>query len=215
MMRNRHCCFTLVEVVVAMTILAFVGTIIAGSLAGFQRSYGRVAKLSKSLERNRSLDRMAELLRNVIPFFWPDEDDDDTERLVFAGAPDELWFTSRRLPGADGEGALIFVRLYVDDEKRLVADYRTRPLLPWIELKDQTGFRNAVIAENVERLTLLYGDWNDDDEMDWLEEWDQDDDDYENRLPPAIQFTVEFTDGEKVSYLRRTAGVSAFSGVSQ
>ena len=90
----------------------------------------------------------------------------------------------------------------------------TRSFLPWKDLNDQ-DYQTEVIASDVERLYLRYADWNDDDEIDWLDDWDQDDEDYENRLPPAIQLTVEYSNGETVNYLRRTAGISAFSGFAE
>ena len=31
----------------------------------------------------------------------------------------------------------------------------------------------------------------------------------------AVGFTIEFEDGERLSYLRRTAGLSAFTGLAQ
>ncbi|MPM55530.1 hypothetical protein SDC9_102327 [bioreactor metagenome] len=204
--------FTLVEILVAITLLAMVSVIIASSLSAFQRSYDKVARLSQKLTRNRALDRIAEHLRNAIPFYWPDETDDNVEHLVFQGAEEELWFATRQRAGADGKGALLFLRLYVDDDHNLKCDYRDLPFLPWLELKSQ-NYRTEIIAQNVDRVHFLYADWNDDDEIDWLEVWDQDDEDYEDRLPPAIQFSVEFTDGETVNYLRRTAAISAFSGL--
>ena len=204
--------FTLVEILVAIILLAMVGVIVAGSLAAFQRSYAKVAQLAQRLERNRALDRLAEHMRNAIPFSWPDEDDDDADRLVFEGGENELWFTCRRRAGADGNGALLFLRVYLDDDHNLKCDYRELPFLPWVDLKDQ-DYHTEVIATGVERLRFRYADWNDDDEIDWLDDWDQDDEDYENRLPPAIQLIVEYTNGETVNYLRRTAGISAFSGL--
>ena len=81
--------------------------------------------------------------------------------------------------------------------------------------EQQVGLKSVVLAENVASLTLNYGDYDDDGEIEWLEVWDQEDSDYKNRLPAAVGFTVEFENGERVSYLRRTAGLSAFSGMAQ
>ena len=71
-----------------------------------------------------------------------------------------------------------------------------------------------ILAENVANLTFTYADYDEDDEIEWLEVWDQDDEEYEDRLPAAVGFTVEFENGEKLSYLRRTAGLSAFTGLA-
>lgn len=204
--------FTLIEIVVAVALFAVVSAIIAMALAGFQRSYDQVTRLSRNLERNRALDRIAEQLANAIPFAWPNADEDNVEQLVFEGKSDELWFAARGRAGADGKGALRFFRLYLDED-RLQCDSRDLPLLPWVDLSEQPC-RTETIADGVENLVFTYADYNDDDEIEWLEDWDQDDADYENHLPPAIRMTVEFSSGESVTFLRRTAGIAAFSGLA-
>ena len=205
--------FTLIEIAVAVALFALIGTIVAGSLAAFQRTYDKVARLSQKLDRNRALDRIAEHFSNAIPFVWPNAGEDDEEQLVFAGSADELWFTTRRRAGADGRGAILFLRLYVDNDNRLQCDYRDLPFLPWVELERQT-YRTETIAEGVESLSFVYGTYDDNDEIDWIDDWDQDDEDYRDVLPAAIRMTVTFTNGESVTYLRRTAGIAAFSGLA-
>ena len=206
--------FTLVELIAAMAVLALIGSASAAALAGFQRSHNKVAMLSERLERNRKLDKVAELMGNTIPFFWKDETDDNQEHLVFDGMEDELYFTAMRLPNSEGKGAFIFVRLYLNDDNALACDYKDTPLLPWLESEEQSNVKTVILAENVASLTFTYADYDDEDEIEWLEVWDQDDDEYLDRLPAAVGFTVEFENGEKLSYLRRTAGLSAFSGLA-
>ncbi|MBR7145430.1 MAG: prepilin-type N-terminal cleavage/methylation domain-containing protein [Lentisphaeria bacterium] len=206
--------FTLVELIAAMAVLALIGSASAAALVGFQRSHDKVATLSERLERNRKLDKVAELMTNMIPFFWKDETDDNQEHLVFDGMEDELYFTAMRLPDSQGRGAFIFVRLYINDDNALACDYKDTPLLPWLELDEQSNIKTVILAENVANLTFIYADYDEDDEIEWLEVWDQDDEEYEDRLPAAVGFTVEFENGEKLSYLRRTAGLSAFTGLA-
>ena len=205
--------FTLMEIAVTAALFAIIGTIIAASLAAFQRSYDKVARLSQRLERSRSLDRIAEHLGNAIPFFWPNAEENDEEQLVFEGGQDELWFVTRRRAGADGNGAILFLRLYVNDDNQLCCDWRDRPFLPWLA-PEQQNCRTEIIAEDVENVDFAYGAYNESDEIDWLDEWDQDDEDYENVMPAAIRMTVRFTNGETAVWLRRTAGLSAFSGLA-
>lgn len=206
--------FTLVELIAAMAVLALIGSAAAAALAGFQRSHNKVAVLSERLERNRKLDKLAEFMGNTIPFFWRDETDDDQEHLVFDGKADELYFTAMRLPNSQGRGAFIFIRVYVNEDDQLACDYKDTPLLPWLEMDEQSNFKTVILAENVAALTFTYADYDDDDEIEWLEVWDQEDSTYEDRLPAAVGFTIEFENGERLSYLRRTAGLSAFSGLA-
>ena len=206
--------FTLVELIAAMAVLALIGSAAAAALAGFQRSHDKVATLSARLERNRKLDKVAELMGNMVPFFWRDETDDNQEHLVFEGMENELWFSAMRLPDSQGRGVFIFVRLYINDDNALVCDYKDTPMLPWLEQDEQSNVKTVILAENVENLIMTYADYDEDGEIEWLEVWDQDDEEYEDRLPAAVGFTIEFEDGERLSYLRRTAGLSAYSGLA-
>ena len=206
--------FTLVELIAAMAVLALIGSAAAAALAGFQRSHDKVATLSARLERNRKLDKVAELMGNMVPFFWRDETDDNQEHLVFEGMENELWFSAMRLPDSQGRGAFIFVRLYINDDHALACDYKDTPMLPWLEQDEQSNVKTVILAENVENLIMTYADYDEDGEIEWLEVWDQDDEEYEDRLPAAVGFTIEFEDGERLSYLRRTAGLSAYSGLA-
>ena len=145
----RYSRFTLVELLAAMAILVLVGSASAAALYSFHRNHLKVSKISDRLERNRKIDKVAELMGNMIPFEWQ-SDNEDGRTLVFEGAPDELFFTAMRLPDNQGRGAIIFVRLYVDEEKRLMCDYSNTPMLPWDEDSDNpAGMKSTVIAENV------------------------------------------------------------------
>ena len=207
--------FTLVELIAAMAVMAMLGVAAAAALSGFQRSHSKVTALAERLERNRKLDKVAELMGNMIPFFWMDETDENAENLVFDGQENELFFTAMRLPDSSGKGAFIFIRLYLNEDNALACDYKDTPFLPWLEDDEQAeGVKTAILAENVETLIMTYGDYDEDGEIEWLELWDQDDDEYKNRLPAAVGFTIEFANGEKLSYLRRTAGLSAYTGLA-
>ena len=153
----------------------------------------------------------------MIPFYWRNEVDESGQTLVFDGMEDELYFTAMRLPDSEGQGAFIFVHLYLNEDNAMVCDYKDTPLLPWEE--DDEGrdenVKSIVLAENVAALTFIYGEYDEDDQVEWLDVWDQEDDEYIDRMPIAVGFTVEFESGEKLSYMRRTAGISAFSGLAQ
>ena len=77
--------FTLIELIVAMAILALVGLASSAALFGYHRSHGKVASLSQKLERNRKLDKVADLMSNMIPFYWRNEVEDGGQTLVFDG----------------------------------------------------------------------------------------------------------------------------------
>ena len=206
--------FSLVELMAAMAILALIGTASGAALSGFQRSHNKVVTLSERLERNRKLDKIADLMGNTTAFFWYDEDADD-ESLVFDGQEEELFFTAMRTADANGKGVFVFMHIFVDDDNNLICEYKDTPLLPWIEMEEQqTGLKKVILADKVESITFTYAHYDDDGEIEWLEYWDQDDENYTNVLPLAYGFTIVFESGETLSYLRRTAGLSAYTGMA-
>ncbi len=198
--RRRHG-FSLVEVIVATALLSLVGMIIAVSVHTFNRSYSKAQKVSQWLERNQALDRIAEnTLRSAIPFTWPNTDTGEDE-IVFEGEENELWLTAQNRSYGK-QGAFRFVRIYQEDDQ-LLCDYSTTPLLPWLELEDQE-YETELITDGVMQISFLYGDYED-NELKWYENWDEEEHD---GFPLAIQLTVEWQDGTKERWLRRTAGTS-------
>lgn len=201
-MKRRRRDFTLIEMVVAAALLALTGMIAAVVVQTFARSYAKAQKAGGLLERNQALDRIAEdCLRSAVPFTWPD-DDSGSDELVFDGGENELHLTAlNRSHG--GRGALRFVRIYQEDD-RLLCDYSFTPFVPWKELDDQ-DYETELICGDVLQVTFSYAAYDDDDELKWYESWDPDEHD---GLPTAIQMTVEWRDGTKERWLRRTAGAS-------
>ena len=81
--------------------------------------------------------------------------------------------------------------------------------------------KQEVLAENVKAISFLYASLED-DEIVWNDEWE----DYDRTrlvdnpsdillIPPAVQLTVEWNDGGKEVWLRRTSGYSRHSRLGQ
>ena len=199
--------FTLLEVVVATSLLTLVGMLIAMSVASFHRSWSQGRKVAQRLERNIAIDRIAEtVIRSMVDFRWLNEEEGSDE-LVFLGEADELWVTAMNR-SYGGNSAFRFARLYMEDGV-LLCDYSDTPFLPWIDLKDQI-YRTETIAKGVSALTFRYATENDSGELEWLEDWDLDEYD---KLPLAIQMTIEWEDGSKQRWTRRQAGTSYYTEV--
>ena len=203
--KSRKHSFTLVEMVVAMAILVVVATIIGTASAAFYNGWQRAVKYTEKLKTSQAIDRMMDqCVRNLIPFKWRDEN--NSERFVFEGDYDSLHFTTlrRSLPG--DRGALLFIRLRLEDGN-LIAEYSEYPRLPWEEEGSQE-YTREVLAGNVKSISFLYAEKNSDDEIEFLDLWEED---YHEAVPLAIQLTVEWNDGSTERWLRRTAGASANS----
>ncbi|MBR7107510.1 MAG: hypothetical protein IKC89_03740 [Lentisphaeria bacterium] len=206
----RISCFTLIELVISMGILMAVTGIIAMASKSFYDGYERSAKVTNRLKEYMAIDNMMDVhVRNLIPFQWTDEN--GNKRFVFSGEEHKLHFTTLRRTYGPRAGALIFIRLFVEENK-LIAEYSTYPRLPWKEDEEETmPYKREIIAENVEQITFTYAEKAEEEEdedgtgITWEENWPED----EHAAPPlAIRMKVEWTDGSSEYWLRRVAGVA-------
>ena len=205
-MKRRN--FTLVELVVAMGIFLLVATIIGTASATFYNAYNRTVKATAKLQNYLLIDQvMDQCVRNAIPFKWED-DKNDRERFVFQGAADSLLFAALRRSYSGDRGALIFVRLRLIDTD-LVAEYSPYPLLPWLleeEEDNEELYTREVLAQNVQAISFLYAERDTEGAVEFLTEWVEDEHD---SIPLAIQLEIEWLDGHRERWLRRTAGSAA------
>ncbi|MBE6405328.1 MAG: hypothetical protein E7040_04830 [Lentisphaerae bacterium] len=199
--------FTLIEVIVAMLILVVIGSLIGTASAIFYRAYARSTEHTERMKEYVAIDQvMDQCVRNAIPFQWEDEDQKKT-RYVFQGETDSVIFSTLRRSYANDKGALLFVRLrLIDDE--LVAEYSSYPLLPWEleENDDPERYTREVLTKNVQAISFLYAERDSEGEIEFLDEWIEDD---HNGIPLAIQIEIEWKNGQKERWLRRTAGSAA------
>ena len=201
----RRSPFTLLEMLAAVTILAIVGAVSGMALTSFARSWEKGRQVGDRLARYQTIDRFAEsVLRNLIPFRWPVEELESDQELLFRGNGEDLYGVSQKRVYGKTDYPFLFFRLYLEQQE-LKCDYSSTPLIP-----DETVTGQQVdtetLADGVKSLTFLFADYNG-SEIEWTEDWDEDRD----ALPLAIQITVEFTDGTRQCWLRRTAGSAAGS----
>ena len=205
----RHA-FTLVEVIVAMAIMMMVAMIVGTAGKIFYDGYSGSRKIHDRLREYMAIDRLWDgAVRNAVPFKWKDEE--GTARFVFAGENDSLMFTSLRRADGDAPGALIFIRIRLEEDE-LVAYYSYYPRPPWDDEYDENPefFTREVIAANVAAVTFQYAEVGEveETEIEWFDEWDEDE---HAAIPLAIRMTVEWKDGRREYWLRRTAGSSLHS----
>lgn len=202
--RANKQCFTLVEMAIAMAVLVVVALIIGTASATFYNGYRRSVKVTERLKTCQAIDRlMDQNVRNLIPFKWNDEL--NSSRFVFEGKSDSLHFTTLRRTYGSDRGALLFVRIRVENDE-LIAEYSSYPRLPW-EDEGAQEYAREVIATKVRGVRFLYGEQGDDG-IEFEESWEEDD---HESTPLAIQMTVEWLDGTSEQWLRRTAGSSSNS----
>lgn len=203
---NKKNPFTVIELVVAIAILVMVATIIGMAGASFYQAYERSLRVTAKLKNFMAIDNLMDThIRNMIPFKWKDEE--GTSRLLFDGEENRIMFATLRRSYGDRPGALLFIRVFVEEEK-LIAEYSPYPRFPWSEEGDESmPVTREVIAENIQQVTFLYAETSTENSnaVDFLTEYREEEN---SVLPLAVLMKVEFTDGSTEQWLRRVAGVS-------
>lgn len=201
--------FTLIELVVSIALLVVVAAITAMSGASFYNGYRRSLRATDRLKESMAVDTLMDtLVRNMIPFRWPD--DDGTARLVFNGGEHEMLFTTLRRTYGDRPGALIFVRVKVEEDA-LVAEYSPYPRPPWLEENDDNmPWTREVLASGVRQVTFAYAENSSEHEgaVEFLDTYLEEEN---STLPLAVKMVVEWQDGRTEQWLRRVAGSGANS----
>jgi len=195
--------FTLLEVIIAVTLLLLVVTGMLGFGREITRSWEKLraehGRFRDLLVLDRALDG---LLSNAVPFTWPDSEGES--RQFFFGESDYVRLACLRPVTRVEDGALRFAEILLDDGRLMVVSTAH----PWRDPSDaDERSRTTVLATGVERLEFSYADWAGDDEADWdagliwVDEWDPE----RTEMPLAILLTVQWRDGRVESWLRRTA----------
>ena len=165
--------FTLVEIIVAMAIMIFVALIIASASMTFYNAWQRSVRISERLKTYQTIDRIMDTcVRNMIPFTWRDEDLNQ-ERVVFKGEPDNIHFVALRRAYRNDKGALIFLRIRVENEQ-LIAEYSQYPRFQWNEEEtEQNSYTREVLADRVRSVSFRYAT-EENDELVWDDTWEED-----------------------------------------
>ena len=209
---SRHP-FTLVEVVVAVTIFTLVSLALFGFSAGVTRSWTQIteerSRFNELLAADRAIDA---IFTHAIPFVWREMDNGTRKETPFIVAqPDALRIACIHRLNDTQEGALRFVELFVEDGQ-LKALYTDRPFITW-EGIDAAWQKVSVLANDVDSVSFRYADWSGDvsdewkNRLFWRDEWETEDSGRKD-IPLAILMTVTWTDGRQQSWLRRTVGNS-------
>ncbi|NOY75334.1 MAG: prepilin-type N-terminal cleavage/methylation domain-containing protein [Kiritimatiellaeota bacterium] len=191
--------FTLVEILLAVAILALVLVVAGTGLAAVRRSWEKCRSNSERLTRLILIDKVVESnFRNIIPFEWRDEN--RKKREVFLGDPDRVIFASAHAVNTVAEGGVRFMVLRLDGG-RLLAEYGDTPILYWDS--KTVPKRVEVLTRDVTELKFTYADFDSDGNLIWDSDWDEKE---RRNIPVALQMVITWKDGRVARWLRRTAG---------
>jgi general secretion pathway protein J len=191
--------FTLIEMILAMTIFALMGTVLYGA---FSLSHSAVEKSQRSFENNQKLRAVDELLGSYIRSAYPYRPSPQDGALLFAGEEAELTFVSSFSLAMGGRG-MAKVRLFWDGDEKHAGLLRLEEETPVRVLSEEgneghEGLRNGlVVREGVKEFRITYLDPQSDEEK-WEERWDTKE---RNTLPRAIRLHYLTKEGREVQWV--------------
>ncbi len=189
--------FTLLEAMIAISIMAIMGGLIWGS---FGPSYALKEEVEKQADRDAEIrSALLRMAREISVAFLSNDYDKGRYRdpITFfdgrhgGGGRDTLFFTSlshRRLFDNALESDQVILQYRVQPSKRVPGqmDLMRREKTVLDDQPDRDG-DEEVLCEDVQGLTLRY--W-DDVKKEWAEEWSTKDVDRANQLPFRVEITL-------------------------
>ncbi|HYC34796.1 MAG TPA: prepilin-type N-terminal cleavage/methylation domain-containing protein [Usitatibacter sp.] len=186
--------FTLVEVVLAMVLLATMMLLLYSGLSFALRSWDAADVGGRAVaDRRIGENFLRRELTEVFPMRWKDP---TTVKVAFTGEPERLRFVSTRPVGAS-LGGLSLVGVEVEGDARRDGRHLVmRRSLPDDEAKDfgpleRSSEKPSILVEDVASVTFSYfGAESDFGEPKWMDAWT-----FPGRIPQMIRMRVKSADG--------------------
>ena len=188
--------FTLIEVVLAMTIFALLGTILYGA---FALSHGALAKSQASAARSQTARSTADLLGSYIRSAHPYRASAQDQTVFFAGETDSLILISAYSHGMGGRG-MAKIQISIDEDESGRAALHLEETTPVRIGGDDGGAgvtHRLVLREGIRDFRLAYLDPPVEEET-WQERWDGDE---KRMLPRAVRLSFVDDGGRDVQWI--------------
>ena len=183
---------TLVEILIAVAITAFIGLVIAGS---FQQ-VDKAAQIVRAQQERMAGVRLglARLTRELSMAFLSEHYDKGRYRdrpTLFKGREDEILFTTmshQRLWKDAKESDQALVEYTVDRDPATGTEALYRREKARIDDEPDRGGRRDLVADHVTKLSLRYWDRR---RKDWVRDWSTRDSERLNELPTRVRIELE------------------------
>jgi prepilin-type N-terminal cleavage/methylation domain-containing protein len=176
--------FTLVEVVLALTIFALMGAILYGA---FSLSHRAVEKSQANATQNQKQRSVADLLGSYIRSTFPYRESAQETAAFFQGGADSVTFVSAYSQGMGGRG-MAKIQIAADDAGDGRAHLKLEETTP-VRINADPGaagqIYSVVLQDGIKELRLAYLDPQADQEI-WEERWDGSE---RKTLPRAVRIT--------------------------
>lgn len=188
--------FTLIEVVLALSIFALMAAILYGA---FSLGHTAVEKSAANSTRNQKQRVIADLLGSYIRSTFPYRDSPQEQSIFFDGESDSLTFVSAYSQGMGGRG-MAKISIAKDEDSDGRATLKLEESAP-VRVNSDAGSAgqsySVVMQENVREFRLAYLDPQAEDEK-WEERWDG----REKRiLPRAVRLSYLNDSGKDVRWI--------------
>jgi general secretion pathway protein J len=194
---------SLLEVMIAVAITAFIGLVIAGAFQQVDRG----AQIVRAQQERMAGVRLglARLTRELTMAYLSEHYDRGRYRdrpTLFKGQEDEILFTTmahQRLWKDAKESDQAVVEYTVERDPVSGTEALFRRSKPRIDDEPDRGGRRDLVADHVTRLSLRYWDRR---RKDWVRDWSTRDSDRLNELPSRvrIELEVEQPDGRRQTF---------------
>jgi general secretion pathway protein J len=188
--------FTLVEVMLALTIFALMGTILYGA---FSLGHGAVEKSQVSFAQNQKLRSFADLLGSYVRSAYPYRPSIQDSTIFFTGEEAELTFVSSFSLAMGGRG-MAKVRLFWESDQNDGGVLRLEEETP-VRLETEEGSEGhttgMILREGVREFRISYLDPKSDQEK-WEERWDAKE---RNALPRAVRLNYRTEERREVQWI--------------
>ena len=188
--------FTLIEVVLALTIFALLGTILYGA---FALSHSALAKSQAGAARSQAQRSTADLLGGYIRSAYPYRYSPQEQTIFFEGESDSLTFISAYSHSAGGRG-MAKIQIAVDESESGRAPLFLEEATPVRVNREERAIgqiQRVLLQERIRDFRLAYLDPQAEEET-WQERWDG----RERRiLPRAVRLTFVDQGGKDVRWI--------------
>ncbi|HYA28059.1 MAG TPA: prepilin-type N-terminal cleavage/methylation domain-containing protein [Acidobacteriota bacterium] len=188
--------FTLIEVVLALTIFALMGAILYGAFSLGQRA---VEKADVNSTRNQKQRAMADLLGNYVRSGYPYRESAQDQTIYFVGEIDSVSFVSAYSQALGGRG-MAKIQITKQDDGNGRASLTLEETAP-VRINSEAGAsgqsHSIVLQSDLREFRLAYLDPQAEDES-WEDRWDGAE---RRQLPRAVRFSYLNDAGKEVSWV--------------
>ncbi|MGH7816393.1 MAG: prepilin-type N-terminal cleavage/methylation domain-containing protein [Candidatus Binatia bacterium] len=188
--------FTLIEVVLALTIFALMGGILYGA---FSLSHSAVEKSEANSTRNQKQRVMTELLGNYIRSSFPYRESAQDQTIFFSGESDSVTFVSAYSQAMGGRG-MAKIHIAKEEDSNGRASLKLEESAP-VRINAETGAagpsHSIVLQADMREVRFAYLDPQGDDEN-WQERWDGRE---QRALPRGLRISYLNGNGQEVRWI--------------